>query len=245
MTLLTADNQANLEPNFVIKRSQSLTSAEVRVLLKAEWEEIEEAEQFLPSMDMWDLCEETLPKYSRTEPMVIALDAPAGTNEAGKASTFGMVGVTRHPSRHDDIAVRYVQKWEVPVGGVLDFGKKNGPEQTLRQLLKMFNVVQVCYDPTQLHDIATRLNNENLAWFFLFNQGNRRLTSDRQLLDLIIQRRIAHKGQPDLRQHIANANRKLADDGRRLRIVKREAGLNNDLAVCLSMASYEILRLNV
>ncbi len=42
-----------------------------------------------------------------------------------------------------------------------------------------------------------------------------------------------------------NADKKLSDDGRRMRIVKREEALKVDLAVCLSMASYECLRLNL
>lgn len=242
VTLLTKDNEENLEPGFVEKRRQSLTEAEARVLLEAEWEDIEDTERFLPSMTLWDLCEEKLLALGK-EPMVVALDAALGGS--GLASSFGMVGVTRHPQRHEDVAVRYIQKWKALHGRKIDFGAEDGPEQAIRGLCKDFNVVCVCYDPYQLHDMATRLNKENVAWFFEFGQGQRRLEADRQLYDLILQRRLSHNGNVELREHISNANRKLSSDDRRLRIVKRELGMNVDLAVCLSMAAYENLRLNL
>jgi hypothetical protein len=245
VTLLTIDNEENLEPGFVQKRRQSLTEAEARVLLEAEWEDIEDTEHFLPSMSLWDLCQEPLPPLTKQEPMVIALDAPEGTNESGSASSFGMVGVTRHPQRHNDVAVRFVQKWDVPPRGILDFKAEHGPEWTLRKLCRDWNVVQVAYDAYNLHSMMTELNKENIAWFKKFSQHAQRLEADKQLLDLILQRRIAHNGNIDLKQHIKNSNRKMDTDGRRLRIVKRESGLNVDLAVCLSMASYECLRLNL
>ena len=187
----------------------------------------------------------SLARMVKEEPMVLALDAPEGTNEAGNASSFGMVGVTRHPGDHERVAVRFVREWKAPVGGILDFKAEDGPEWWVRHLSQDFNVVQVAYDAYNLHSMITELNKLNIAWFNKFPQTSKRLESDKQLLDLILQRRITHKGDEALREHIKNANRKLADDGKRLRIVKREPGLNVDLAVCLSMASYECLRLNI
>jgi len=70
------------------------------------------------------------------------------------------------------------------------------------------------------------------------------LEADRQLLDSIVQRRIAHSGNSFLRRHLDNANRKNTLDGRTLRIVKR-GNLHIDLAVGLSMANSECWRLNL
>ena len=240
ITLLTVDNEENLEEGFTAKRRQSLTEAEARVLLEAAWEDIEDSEHFLESMSMWDLCEQELPPLGKQEPMVLAIDAAIGGS--GLASSFGMIGVTRHPENHDNVAVRFVEKWDPHGKRKIDFAK---PEARIRELSRDFNIVMVAYDPYQLHDMATRLNKENIAWFFEFNQGARRLEADRQLLDLILQRRLTHNGNAELREHISNSNRKLASDDRRLRIVKREPGMNVDLAVCLSMATYESLRLNI
>ena len=56
---------------------------------------------------------------------------------------------------------------------------------------------------------------------------------------------MAHNGNIDLREHIGNAGRKMDVDGRRFRIVQRDPDLKIDLAVSLSMATYECLRLNI
>lgn len=248
VTLLTADNAANLEPGFVEKRALTLTAAEARVLLEAEWEDIEDTERFLPNMILWDKCKETLPALEPKEPIVVALDAATG-RIAAVSDCFGIVAVSRHPKRRtNDLAVRFIQAWQAKPGGEIDFqgtGENPGPERVARWLCANYNVVQICYDPTELHDMAGRLRKGGVAWLKKFPQGNQRLEADRQLLDLIMQCRIAHDGNATLRKHIDNANRKLNDDGKRLRIVKREEGLKVDLAVALSMGSYETLRLNL
>lgn len=244
VTLLTIDNEPNLEAGFVEKRRQSLTEAEARVYLEAEWEDVEESERFLPNMTLWDLCGADLPPLQRNEPMVLAADAAVG-RESGWSDCFGLVGVTRHPDpqhRHNQLFVRYVRSWQARPGQKIDFDQ---PRNEIRYLCQNYNIVMVCYDPHQLHDMMQGLNKENIAWFFEFSQGSRRLEADRQLLDLILERRIWHNRDLDLKEHISNANRKLTDDGKKLRIVKREEDLKVDLAVCLSMAAYENMRLNI
>lgn len=238
--LPTAGNLANLEPNFVERRGLSLSEAEKRVLLWAGWEDIENAERFLPSIILWDNCREKLPPLGPHGAMVLALDAAVSND------SFGIVGVTRHPSRLQDVAVRYAQKWQAAPGRQIDFqGTKDapGPEMMVRRLCKQYNVVLVTYDRTELHDMMTRLKREGVAWVKEFPQQAQRLEADKQLFDLILSRRIAHDGNRDLRQHLDNADRKPDADNRRLRIVKREDALKNDLAVALSMAAFECLRL--
>lgn len=240
VTLLTIDNAENLEPDFTKKRAQTLTAAEVRVLLKAEWEDIEEGQRFLPDMLWWDACRQDLPRIDEYTPLVASLDA-AYVNDC-----FALVVVSRHPQHYNQIAVRFVQVWS-PGGKRLDYqGTEDepGPERVLRMLCDEFNVLCVVYDPYQLHDFATRLGKEGVAWFKEFGQGAPRLESDKQLLDLIMQKRIAHNGNAVLREHIDNADRKLNDDGK-LRIVKREDALKIDAAVALGMAAHQMLKLNV
>jgi phage terminase large subunit-like protein len=99
----------------------------------------------------------------------------------------------------------------------------------------------VTYDPYQLHYMAERLG--DTVWCDPFGQMGPRLEADRLLLDLITHRRIAHAGTPVLREHLANADRKVDPDGRRLRIVKRQPHLKIDAAVCLSMAAARCLEL--
>ena len=73
-----------------------------------------------------------------------------------------------------------------------------------------------------------------------------RLIADKGLYDLIVNRRIRHDGNLDLREHLTNANAKQAANvDTRLRIVKKSDARKIDLAVCLSMACQESLRLNL
>lgn len=244
MTLLTVDNEMNLSPDFVRQRRQTLTEAEARVLLEAEWEDIEDSDRFLPSMVWWDNLKAEIPAPTKQDPMVLALDAAVG-RQTGYSDCFGIIGVTRHTDekyRKNQLFVRYVRKWQARPGKKINFDE---PREEIRRLCQEFNIVMVCFDNYQLHDMTSGLNDEKIAWFKEFSQGARRLQADRQLLDLILEQRIWHNGNLDLREHIDNADKKLADDGRRIRIVKREEALKNDLAVCLSMAAYECLRLNL
>lgn len=245
ITLLTEDNEENLEKDFARKRRQTLTEREARVLLQAEWEDLEEATRFLESMTWWDALEEDLPALGEREPLVIALDA------AVSGDTFGMIGVTRHPDparRVDSVAVRYVRSWKAEPGKKIDYqGTEDnpGPERELRRLIGRFNVVIVVYDPYQLHDMATRLSRERLAWFEDFGQNVPRLKADKALLDMILARRLAHDGNRDLRNHVDNADKKTDKDHKQLRIVKRSDALPVDLTVCLSMGSERCLYLNL
>lgn len=241
VTLLTEDNEraGNLEPGYSQKRRQSLNESEARVLLMAEWEDIDDVDRFLPSMTMWDACKETLPPLDKQTPIVVALDA--GTHN----DSFGLVAVSRH--RKTDIAVRYVREWK-PVNGSINFqGTEDnpGPELLLRLMCKNYNVQCATYDPYQMHDMATRLTAEGLTWFREFPQGGDRLESDKQLLDLITQRRLAHDGNTVLRGHIDNADRKPDPETRKLRIVKRAPSLKVDCAVALSMGAYVCLKLDL
>ena len=243
-TLDSEDNAANLTDGYIEKLSTGLTEEERRVNLGAEWLELGTSTHFLPSMQIWDQARETIPPLDRKTQLVVAADAAVG-RLSGMPDCFGLLGVSRHWSRHDDVAVRLTRKWQARPGTQLDFHADDGPIATLRAWCRDYSVITVVYDPHQLHSDMTALNKENVAWMQEFSQGDKRLDADRALFDLILRKGCAHDGDPDLREHIANANKKMDADGRRLRIVKRDDGLKIDLAVCLAMAAFEILRLNV
>jgi phage terminase large subunit-like protein len=80
--------------------------------------------------------------------------------------------------------------------------------------------------------MAQRLG-DNVFWN-AFTQGSPRLIADKQLYDMIRDGRIQHNGEPDLRQHIMNADRKPEDD--KLRIIKRTQAGKIDSVIALSMA---------
>jgi hypothetical protein len=235
ITLLTRDNAANLAEGYVEDRASTLTEAEKRVLLDAEWEDIDTAERFLPSITWWDGCREDLAPLDPFTPIVLAADAGV-TNDS-----FGLIGVSRHPDRREDVAVRFVRVW-YPRGKPLDF---DVIEAEIRSLCATWNITQVAYDAYQLHQMMTRLQNDGIVWTKAFSQGGDRLIADKQLLDVITQRRLAHDGDVELRTHIDNADRKAGDEAGKLRLVKRTAKGKIDLAVATSMAVARCLELNL
>ena len=135
----------------------------------------------------------------------------------------------------------FARKWKAQHGQKLHFTDPAGdkanteyPEGYLRWLIKTHHVAVVTYDPYQLHDFCGRLSNEHLAYFEPFQQGSPRLVADKQLYDIIKNVQIVHDGNPDLHEHIRNANR-TDEDADKLRIVKRATHLHVDLCVALSM----------
>ena len=191
------------------------------------------------SIEWWDAARAELPPIGRYQPMVVSLDA------ATSSDCFGSVGLTR---TGDQLQVRFVRKWQ-PSGTKLEFSNPHDPndpdtpEGVIRWLANTFNVVEFCYDEYQLHDLCSRLRRDGVGHFLPFSQGSDRLIADKALYDLIAHRAIIHDGNAELRDHLANANRK--DDGAKLRIIKRSETQKIDLAVCLSMAAHEAKRLNL
>lgn len=190
-------------------------------------------DRYLPSIALWDACRGDV-VFPERWPMVLAADAGV-TNDC-----FALIGVSRHPQRAlTDVAVRLVRVWE-PHGKPLDF---DAIETEIISYLAQFNVVQWCYDPYQLHQMAGRLARR--IWAKAFSQQTDRMIADSALLQLILRRGITHDGNTKLREHLDNANRKAGEDAKTIRIEKRETSKKVDLAVALSMGCHEILRLNV
>jgi len=261
IVLLTVDNEINLFDGFAQARSQTLTELEARVLLEAQWEDLTEGQPFLPDMTWWDHCREELPPLRPHEPLIIGLDAATGRTSS-VSDCFAIVGVTRHPDpakADNSVAVRYAKTWQARPGGKIDYRGDEynpGPERELLRLCGYdldgsgapafrqgsgYNVVAVVYDPTELHDMATRLYRAGVAFFREFSQGRLRNEADRQLLDIVRERRVAHDGDETLREHVKNADRKTDESGHQMRIVKRYDSGKIDLAVALSMAAYQCL----
>ncbi len=232
--LLTKDNElaGNLQEGYTEMRGQGLSEAEKRVLLEAEWEDLDDVSRFLTSITWWDGCKEELPAIDKQTPLVAAADA------AVSGDTFGFVAVSRHPSRKDSVAVRYVHAWVPTKGKSLDFDEI---EAEIVAFCKGHNVTEIGYDPYQLHQMMTGLRNRKIVHTVEVSQQGERLVADKNLLDMIVGRQVAHSGEPQLRMHLDNADRKTTDE-RKLRIVKRYEKLKIDLAVALSMAVFRLQR---
>lgn len=185
---------------------------------------------FVPG-EWWDACKGEMPELKPGEPVVAAMDA---------AVSGDCFYITAGFRRGLKVYPMFKQVWKPPRGGKIDF---TGPEQFIRDLAKKVNLIQVAYDPYQLHDMATRLRRDGVTWMREFTQGQARLVADKLLYDTIRERNIVHDGDADLSEHVKNANAKT--EGEKLRIVKRADHLKIDGCVCLSMMNSELQRLNV
>lgn len=230
---------------YYAEQTQTLTPSEFRRMHRNEWVTSEDA--FIP-IELWDACKvDTLPPmeeldtghpYSIHNPSKRSLYLVAGVDAAVSGDCFAVVAVSKHALRGADgfltneykYAVRYVRKWTPTPGHKLSFAE---PEAEIVRLGKDERCVCFAYDPYQLHDMSTRLRNQSV-WMHEFPQGKERLIADKQLYDMILRGDIIHDGNPDLREHMLNANAKT--EGDKLRIVKRNEHLKIDLVVALSMA---------
>lgn len=197
--------------------------------------------QFVP-MESWDSCGQVhniAPIVDGDRTMLVVSADAAVTGDC-----FGIVAVTRCPQNHDCVDVRAIKKWDPKEsGGIIDMQEA---EDFLRKACKLYNVVQIAYDPYQLENMMQRFRKDGVAWVEPFVQAGDRLKADSQLYDMVISRRIHHSGEPDLREHIANANAKVQpNEDSKLRIVKKNTGKKIDLAVALSMAVAKCLYLRI
>lgn len=238
VTLRTKDNEQNTFVGYAENRRLSLTEKEARVLLDAEWEDMTDSKPFLYSIMLWDKClDNDLPPPSIHNPLVVALDAGISHD------SFGLIAVSAHPKRRGSLAVQAVKAW-VPETAAKEYLDERGAlnfriiREEIYNLIKDWNIIKLVYDRYELHLMAQDLS--DIVVVEPFSQQASRLIADKHLLDLILERRVWHRGESELRDHLDNADQK-AEEGKGLRIVKREGSRKIDLAVCLSMASAAIM----
>lgn len=217
-----AQEAASLHPNQYRRMHENQWVSSLEAFVQPEW---------------WDACKADTPEFDANTPVVVGMDAGVSND------CFALVGVSRIG---EQTYVRFARVWKPPQGGSIDFSGVDGPESAIRdEITKQYNVVQICYDAYQLHDMSTRLRRDGVAWLYEFKQGEPRLEADKQLHDVIRDKRISHSGQADLSDHVKNANAEINKEDRRLRIVKRAEHLKVDACVALSMANFEARRLNL
>lgn len=244
VTLPLELNRENLAEGYIENRRNTLTESEARVRMFAEWEDESDAEKFI-NIFWWDSCYEPLPPLTQNEAAILALDAATGSETtANLADCFSAVILTRHPAHLSKVAIRYCGIWQAEPGKFLDF---KPIEEELVRIVNQYSILEMAYDPTQLHDMAMRFRKGedfiNTAGERIrrkavnakpFDQGKPRLIADKDFQSAIIDRNIVHDGNPLLKQHIDNSDiKKYGEDG--VRIVKRTNTLKVDAAVATSM----------
>lgn len=187
-------------------------------------------EAFAP-IEWWDACQRTLPAQTSKPNVVIGMDA------AVSGDCFAIIVLAKVDGI---LTVIQTHIWTPPKNGHIDFSQ---PEAVIRKLAQDCYVYEVAYDPYQLEDMTQRLRLSGINCR-AFNQGVDRLVGDKRLYDGIREHRIAHDGNPELREHIQNANRKEEGDSK-LRIIKRNESAKIDGTVALAMAYHRASLLNL
>ena len=193
--------------------------------------------------EWWDACKGQLPALDPSDPIVVVMDA------AISGDCFGILAVSRHGTT---TVPRFARKWVPPVGGKIEYEPPPGadpadthyPAGYVRYLVNTYNVLEVAYDPYQLHSLATKQAQELVCYFRPFNQQTERLVADKELQDAIKNREVLHDGDTDLREHVINGAAKSEGD-KSIRIVKKSDSKKIDLLVCLSMGHHEAVRLGL
>lgn len=197
--------------------------------------EATEVDAFLKDMALWDACKDELPPLDPHEPCVLAMDGSESDD------SFPLVIISRHPADPVRFAVRYCRIFTPDAPGIV---MDDAPiEAEVRRLVASYAIQQLCYDRALIGQLMRRLTTQTeggpqpiAAPIEKFNQGGDRLESDKFLYDAIIQRRIAHDGDPALRAQVANANKKRDSSGR-IRIIKRTHTLKIDACVAAAMGA--------
>lgn len=233
-------------PEYYAQESATLLPNEYDRVHRNRW--VTSEQQAIPP-EWWEACRDPLPLRIDTRtgkgestPLVVAVDASVS------GDCTAVTVVSRHPEHKDHVVERLTRVW-VPAdmpGGKMDYHATVSP--LLDKLVADgFNIVEVPYDPYQLHQWAQdRRKKEKPLWYREFNQGADRLLADKGLYDLIRDRRLHHSGNPTLTEHVAHCNAKAgSDEDSKMRLVKRSTESKIDGAVALSMAAAECLRLNL
>lgn len=142
--------------------------------LDGEFLDLGSIDHFLPSIALWDACEEPLPPLDPHTPHR-ALDAGESND------VFASVLVSAHPTDPQRLAVRYVRGYVPAAGVALDF---DAIEADIRALCSRYAVQQLAYDPFLLGQMVRRLTNGPDAIrtpVEPFPQGAARLESDKGL----------------------------------------------------------------
>jgi phage terminase large subunit-like protein len=224
-------------PDYYAEQAESLTEDEFKRFHFNEW--VTSTSPFI-RIEWWRACQENLLPVTPTEPCILGVDASV----SGDCTAIALV--TRHPDptrRFSDVALRRYQVWVPPKNGTINLQEV---EDEIREWCKRYNIVQITYDQFQLHHMMGRLTQDAVAWCNVFGQQSPRAIADKALYDLILNRRIAHDGDPGYEVFIQNAAAKGdLETTEKLRIVKKAEGTPVDPVVATSMAAFECLRLNI
>lgn len=119
-----------------------------------------------------------------------------------------------------------VPEWRVPRSEVLDY---------VRECYRNHNIIAGAYDPHAIAWVAEDLEHEGLPLYEWPQTDQRMCPATQALYEAVIDRRMAHDGDPVLARHIKAAKVKQTPRGGQ-RLVKSDTGRKIDAAIALVMA---------
>jgi phage terminase large subunit-like protein len=157
-----------------------------------------------------------------------------------------------HPTRKKThVLVRRLRVWTPPEGGKIDL--ETTVSATIQEWRKLYNIKELVYDEFQLHHLMTEWRKKQVLKMYSFSQMSERLKADKQIVDMVVAKRIGHDGNPVLRKHVDNAQAKAQEN--KLRFVApdttQKSGYGRRLArpidalITLSMGTDRCLYLNL
>lgn len=217
------------------QQRSEISDEEFRRIHRNEW--VGSVTTFVPAA-WWDNCkaEPVVRTDTEQESVIVAADAAY----ASGGDMFSIVVVGKH-GNGDKIAVKEARFWRAGKNGKLDFKNVNNesdpnyPYGYVMELAKRYRVLEVAYDPYQLHLMATEQNKKRVAFWKEFAQSKARTVADNALYDAIRDGSIVYTdnviGIDELSQHVKNAGRD--NNGRLVKLHKEQ---KIDGAVALAMA---------
>ncbi len=234
-----------LNKDYYETRGLTLNPNEVRMYQEGQWGEIDDDASFIHDPNLWYRLHDSdlLPMRKKSDKNRDWSDSCVIGVDAGiRNDHFAIAVITRHPDNRDNVAVRLIKEFIPMKGADTDYDEVR---TYLRGLINDYAVLNITYDPYQMYDLAQTFQKEKIVWMNEFTQGPKRALADTQLLMLILQSRISHMNDPVLNKQMTQAGVRIDTQGYKKRIDKKTNSMKVDLPVCVSMASYSILKLNI
>ncbi|MEZ5077301.1 MAG: terminase large subunit [Solirubrobacterales bacterium] len=165
----------------------------------------------------WGACRE-LYEVEEGEPVWAAADV------GGRRAASALVAVTA------DLRVASVQTWQ---------GDESVMElpPAIRDLADRFQIQECAFDPWRFKSEAMRLEAEGVGPMVEFPQSaSRMIPASERLHAAIVERRLRHRGFPELDRAVASAVARQVPGGRGWRLDKSDLAAMIDAAICLAMA---------
>lgn len=180
-------------------------------------------EQAIP-LDLWD-ANAGRPKIPKGAEVMVGVDA------APKHDSTGIVVDHRDAARVHNVRATIMRA--NPDTGYLDFDLL---EELLRELSRIYTVTRILVDPHFMIRSMLMLTDEGLPIEAFPQSDVRMVPASVNLFELLVARRIRHGGDPQLREQVQAASKRVTERG--FRFAKRSSG-NIDGLIAMTMVTYE------